>query len=127
MHPSFDNAALRCEGTSIRLLASQCSRCENISFPCRERCAKCYAPASQIELAESGTVLSHCTAAFPIAGVQPPVTIAQVRIGDADIEILGVSTGPVRIGDVVSVVPRTASTEDALFTTYGFEKESRDA
>ncbi|NHP13559.1 hypothetical protein G8767_08365 [Rhodococcus sp. IC4_135] len=55
------------------------------------------------------------------------MTIAQVRIGDADIEILGVSTGPVRIGDVVSVVPRTASTEDALFTTYGFEKESRDA
>lgn len=44
MHPSFDDAALRCEGTSIRLLASQCSRCENISFPCRERCAKCYAP-----------------------------------------------------------------------------------
>lgn len=126
-HPSFDDAALRVGEGAVTLLGARCTRCETVSFPARERCASCYAPAEPIDLAGAGTVVSHSTAMFPIAGAQPPVDIAQVSLADSDVELLGVSLGPVRIGDQVAVVPRLVGNADNLFTTYGFEKAASDA
>ncbi|WP_305093794.1 Zn-ribbon domain-containing OB-fold protein [Prescottella sp. R16] len=127
MHPSFDTAALRCDDAGVTLLGARCTRCDTVSFPSRDRCANCYAPADLVDLTGNGTVVSHSTAMFPIAGMQPPVHIAQVRLADSGIEILGVSADGVRIGDEVAVVPRVVGSDDNLFTTYGFGKEDSDA
>ena len=126
-HPSFDNAALRVDDDGVTLRGARCTRCDTVSFPSRERCACCYAPANLIDLAGTGTVVSHSTAMFPIAGAQPPVTIAQVSLENSGVELLGVSDGPVHIGDRVAVIPRVVGADDNLFTTYGFGKESSDA
>lgn len=126
MHPSFDDAALRCDDTGVTLLGARCGSCDTVSFPSRGRCACCHAHAVEVDLADSGIVVSHATALFPIAGALPPVQIAQVQLAGTGIEVLGVSGGPVRIGDRVAVVARVVGSADNLFTTYGFEKEARD-
>ncbi|MEU8698602.1 OB-fold domain-containing protein [Streptomyces sp. NPDC048680] len=127
MLPSFDDAALRCDDTGVTLRASRCPSCDTVSFPSRERCVRCYTLAKPMDLPGRGVVASHCTATFPIAGAQPPVTIAQVRMDGCDVEVLGVGTSEVRIGDPVAVVPRVVGTEGARYTAYGFENRADHA
>lgn len=127
LSPSFDESALHCDVRGITLRGCLCTRCDTVSFPARECCARCHAPARAMDLPATGTVTSHCEASFPIAGALPPVTIAQVRLGDEAVEILGVCAERVQIGDAVVVVPRTVCGDGENVTTYGFEKVVDDA
>ncbi|WP_245633789.1 hypothetical protein [Amycolatopsis jejuensis] len=50
-----------------------------------------------------------------------------MRLGDSGVEVLGVCSGAIGIGDPVAVVPRAVHSDDDHATAYGFEKVAGDA
>lgn len=119
--PSFDQTVMEVtDDGAVRLLASRCPACQAVMLPPRCECARCGATTVAAEVPGEGEVTAVVVSMLPVAGAEPPVTVAEVTLL-AELVVQGVVNSPVAAGDVVRLVARPVSLGDIDVTAFAFE------
>jgi uncharacterized OB-fold protein len=94
---------------TLRIQASKCLNCENVIIPPRDLCPYCGPGSSkmaQIEVSNTGQVLTFTSLEMPPEGFDPPVVLALVQLDDGGIILCLGDKGEVEkttIGSSVSI------------------------
>lgn len=70
---------------ALRIPASKCLNCENVIIPRRDLCPYCGPGSSnmtEIDVSNTGQVLTFTSLEMPPEGFEPPVVIALVQLDD---------------------------------------------
>ncbi|GAB7011175.1 hypothetical protein JCM31271_31180 [Halorubrum trueperi] len=116
--------SLTCVDGVVRLLGTQCQRCEEVTFPPRLQCPNCGSnDLDEMIFNRTGELETYSVVRVPQEGFEAPYTVGFVRLDPGDVRVFGpINSNPddLEIGRSVAVTMITPAEGPVPEEMWGF-------